>query len=86
MPRGLISASQAHRLLRMGCQGFLTHVRELNGQFREPASVLVVREFLNVFPEELPGLPPAREIEFEIEVMPRTRPKGVERTVARIGR
>ena len=34
----------------------------------------VVREFQDVFPDELPGLPPAREIEFEIELMPGTRP------------
>jgi len=36
--------------------------------------VPVVREFPDVFLDELPGLPPAREIEFEIEVMPGTRP------------
>ena len=73
-PRGLISALQARRLLRRGCQGFLAHVRELDSHVRESASVPVVREFLDVFPDELPGLPPAREIEFEIELMPGTRP------------
>ena len=52
----------------------MAHVRELSSQVREPASVPVVREFLDVFPDELPGLPPAREIEFEIELMPGTRP------------
>ena len=74
MPKGLISDLHAYRLLRKGCQGFLARVREFNGQVREPASVPVVREFLDVFPDELLGLPPTREIEFEIEVMPRTRP------------
>ena len=34
----------------------------------------VVSVFLDVFPDELPGLPPAREIKFEIELMPETRP------------
>ena len=34
----------------------------------------VVREFPDVFPEELPGLPPKREIEFCIELLPRTTP------------
>ena len=71
-PRGLISALQARRLLRRGCQGFLAYVRELDSHVREPTSVLVVSEFLNVFPDELPGLPPARDIEFEIELMPGT--------------
>ena len=73
-PRGMISALQARRLLRRGCQGFLAHVRELDSQVREPAAVPVVREFLDVFPDELPGLPPDREIGFEIELLPGTRP------------
>ena len=34
----------------------------------------VVYEFLNIFPEDLPGLPPARKIEFSIEVLPGTTP------------
>ena len=29
--------------------------------------VAVVREFLDVFPEEFPGLPPEREVDFDIE-------------------
>jgi hypothetical protein len=36
--------------------------------------VLVVSEFPNVFPEELPGMPPNQDIEFVIELMPRTAP------------
>ena len=34
----------------------------------------VVCEFLNIFPEDLPGLPHVQEIEFSIEVLPRTTP------------
>ncbi|XP_016755139.1 uncharacterized protein [Gossypium hirsutum] len=33
-----------------------------------------VREFSDVFPEELPGLPPSREVEFGIELLPGTTP------------
>ena len=33
---------------------------------------VVVREFLDVFPEDLPGLPPDREVEFTIDVLPGT--------------
>jgi hypothetical protein len=36
--------------------------------------VLVVNEFLDVFPEELPGMPPGRDIEFVIELKPGTAP------------
>ena len=34
-------------------------------------SVLVVREFLDVFPEDLPSLPLDRELEFGIELLPK---------------
>nr|GFA34034.1 reverse transcriptase domain-containing protein [Tanacetum cinerariifolium] len=34
-------------------------------------NILVVREFPDVFPEELPGLPPVRQVEFQIDLIPR---------------
>jgi hypothetical protein len=34
----------------------------------------VVREFLDVFPNDLPGMPPERDIEFKIELQPGTAP------------
>ena len=34
----------------------------------------VVSEYPDVFPEELPGLPPIREVEFGIELVPGTTP------------
>ena len=36
--------------------------------------VEVVNEFRDVFPDDLPGLPPDREIEFAIELAPGTAP------------
>jgi hypothetical protein len=36
--------------------------------------ILVVQEYPGVFPEELPGMPPDRDIEFLIELLPRTPP------------
>jgi hypothetical protein len=36
--------------------------------------VLVVNEFLDVFPKELPGMPPGRDIKFVIELKPGTAP------------
>ena len=35
---------------------------------------LVVDEFPDVFPDELPGMPPDRDIEFIIELLPGTAP------------
>ena len=36
--------------------------------------VPVVNEYPDVFPEELPGMPPDRDIEFVIDLVPRTSP------------
>nr|GEZ74777.1 hypothetical protein [Tanacetum cinerariifolium] len=37
--------------------------------------VPIGREFLEVFPEDLPGLPPARQVEFQIDLVPGVAPK-----------
>ena len=34
----------------------------------------MIKEFPNVFPEELPGLPPKREVNLAIEVLHETTP------------
>ena len=36
--------------------------------------ILVVCEFPDVFPDELPSLPPDRDVEFRIELVPGTTP------------
>ena len=36
--------------------------------------IMVIKEFPDVFPEELLGLPPKREVDLSIEVLPRTTP------------
>ena len=36
--------------------------------------ILVIKEFSDVFPKELSGLPPKREVDMTIEVLPRTTP------------
>ena len=40
-------------------------------------AVLVVSYFPDVFPDELPGLPPQRKIEFKIDLYPGTEPKSI---------
>ncbi|GJY76571.1 putative reverse transcriptase domain-containing protein [Tanacetum coccineum] len=41
---------------------------------RRLEDILVVREFLEVFPKHLPGLPPVRQVEFQIDLMPGAAP------------
>jgi hypothetical protein len=37
-------------------------------------AIKIVSEFPDVFPEELPGMPPERKVEFAIELIPGTAP------------
>jgi hypothetical protein len=37
-------------------------------------NIRVVRDFPDVFPEELPGMPPDREVDFVIDLLPGTAP------------
>jgi len=42
---------------------------------KEGTSIIpVVHEFEDVFPDEVPGLPPSREVEFSIDLVPGTGP------------
>uniref|UniRef100_A0A2N9GV60 RNA-directed DNA polymerase n=1 Tax=Fagus sylvatica TaxID=28930 RepID=A0A2N9GV60_FAGSY len=63
-------ALRANRLLRKGCRGFLASVVDLQKKELEIEDIPVVREFPDVFPEDLPGLPPDREVEFSIDLVP----------------
>ena len=74
MPQNLISAITARKMLRRGCQGYLSVVRNVAADKGAVDRVPVVCEFPDVFPEKLPGLPPDREIEFCIDVVPGTDP------------
>ncbi|GJR63318.1 hypothetical protein Tco_1505480 [Tanacetum coccineum] len=53
---------------------FLASVMDTSLESSNIENLSVVREFTDVFPDELPGLPPAREIEFGIELIPGAEP------------
>ena len=55
-------------MLRKGCEAFFAYI--VDKEFREPKilDIPVVCEFLDVFLEEHPGLPPDREIKFSIDL------------------
>ena len=59
----LITALRARELLHQGCVGFLASVIDTSKIVPvKPERTRIVCEFLDVFPEELPGLPPRREM------------------------
>ena len=69
-----ISALQTKHLIAAGCEYFLVSIVDTDAQTPEISSVPVVSEFADVFPEDLPGLPPERDVEFCIELQPGTTP------------
>ncbi|XP_041016164.1 uncharacterized protein LOC121258687 [Juglans microcarpa x Juglans regia] len=73
-PPQLISALQATRLLRQGCSGFLDSLVAPPVEGPKLEDIPIVREFLDVFPEDLLGLPPDREVDFSIDILPGTTP------------
>ncbi|GJZ21821.1 hypothetical protein Tco_0558860 [Tanacetum coccineum] len=56
---GLAHAAYTDRISRVGEAGD-----------KKQEEIIVVRDFLEVFPDDLSGLPPIREIEFQIELTP----------------
>ncbi|RVW62435.1 hypothetical protein CK203_064199 [Vitis vinifera] len=70
-PLRMISTLRASSLLKRGCQGFLAYVVNEENDLKLE-DIPIVRDYPDVFPEDLPGLPPEREVEFTIDVAPGT--------------
>ena len=68
-----ISALKARRLVQQGCEAFIEFITE-DKQSQRVEEIPVVCEFQDVFPKEIPGLPPIRKVEFTIELLPGTKP------------
>ena len=70
-----LTAMQLKRAKNRGCTLYavkMTENEEEDNDFMERYPLL--RDFRDVFPEELPGLPPRREFDFAIEIKPGTEP------------
>ncbi|GJU66910.1 putative nucleotidyltransferase, ribonuclease H [Tanacetum coccineum] len=73
-PFKIISALKARTLISHGCEGFLASIKDTSLDGPRLESHPVVQNFPNVFPNELPRLPPEREVEFTIELIPGAQP------------
>ncbi|GKB62856.1 putative reverse transcriptase domain-containing protein [Tanacetum coccineum] len=74
----IILCSKAQEYMAKGCQIFLARIStkkeedKLKG--KQLKDIPIVQDFLEVFPEDLPGLPPARTVEFKIDLIPGAAP------------
>ncbi|XP_075507479.1 uncharacterized protein LOC142544303 [Primulina tabacum] len=66
----LVSAMKMFRLLSVGNEGIVIYaVNVTQEETLNLSDIIVVKDFPDVFPDEIPGFPPQREIDFSIELM-----------------
>ncbi|GJW13453.1 putative reverse transcriptase domain-containing protein [Tanacetum coccineum] len=74
----IISCTKTHKYLLKGCHVFLAHVTtkkaEDKSMEKRLEDVPIVQDFPEVFPEDLPGISPARQVEFQIDLIPGVAP------------
>ncbi|GJR80858.1 putative reverse transcriptase domain-containing protein [Tanacetum coccineum] len=74
----IISCSKAQEYMAKGCQIFLAQIstkkEEDKSEGKKLKDVPIVRDFLDMFPKDLPGLPPVRPVEFQIDLIPGAAP------------
>eukprot|EP00253_Pinus_taeda_P013560 PITA_13560 len=71
-----ITANQLVKCVRKGCQVYAIQVGYANSKDKSASlnNIPVIQEFTDVFPEEIPGLPSRRNIDFTIELVPGAAP------------
>ncbi|XP_069147059.1 uncharacterized protein [Solanum lycopersicum] len=75
MPMGrFISYLKARKIISKGYLYHLVRVKDSSSETPTLESVPVVCEFPELFQEDLPGVPPEREIDFGIDILPNTQP------------
>ncbi|GKA40005.1 putative reverse transcriptase domain-containing protein [Tanacetum coccineum] len=76
----IISCTKTHKYIKTGCSIFLAQVMkketEDKSEMKRLEDVPTVRDFPEVFLEDLPGLPPTRQVEFQIDLVPELLDKG----------
>jgi hypothetical protein len=68
-----VSSLQLWKSMRNGCKIYAILTLNEKGVTEGLEHFPVVKEFVVVSPEELPGMPPERELEFTIDMKPRTK-------------
>jgi hypothetical protein len=69
-----VSSLQLRKSMRKGCNLYAILALNEKGVAEGLEHLLVVKEFADVFPEELLGMPRERQLEFTIDLKPGTKP------------
>ncbi|GKB50284.1 putative reverse transcriptase domain-containing protein [Tanacetum coccineum] len=70
----IVSCIKTQKYIEKGCELFLAQVTEQESKEKRLEDVPVIQDFPEVFPEDLPGLPPPRQVEFRIDLIPGAAP------------
>nr|GEV78244.1 hypothetical protein [Tanacetum cinerariifolium] len=70
----IVSCIKARKYIYNGCELFLAQVTKQVLNLKRLEDVPVIQDFPEVFPEELPRLPPPRQVEFRIDLIPGVAP------------
>jgi len=71
----IVSAMKARKYLEdKECCAFLAHIVDKSVAKKSISDVPIVRDFPDVFPDDLPGLPPTRQVQFRIDLVPGAAP------------
>ncbi|KAI3802065.1 hypothetical protein L1987_30189 [Smallanthus sonchifolius] len=70
----LMSCTTARKYLRKKYLAFLAHVVQKKDKEKSIQDIPIIRDFPEVFPEDLSGLPPVRQVEFRIDLIPGANP------------
>ncbi|KAA3470948.1 Gag protease polyprotein [Gossypium australe] len=73
----VISALVAEKMVRKGCEAYLACISVFGSGDSSVGNIRTVKGFSDVFPEDLPGLAPNREVEFGIELLPGIAPVSI---------
>ncbi|KAI3681177.1 hypothetical protein L6452_35962 [Arctium lappa] len=65
----VISSIKVEQFMWQSCEGFLASLQDPDQVPLSLDSIPIVKEFSDVFPDDLPGIPPVREVEFSIELI-----------------
>ena len=74
LPNSIMTTMKANKMFRKSYQGYLAYAIEVRDNGSQQEDIPVVRDFPDVFPEDLPAIPQDREIDFQIELAPGTEP------------
>ncbi|GJR74056.1 putative reverse transcriptase domain-containing protein [Tanacetum coccineum] len=65
----IVSCIKVQKYIEKGGELFLAQVTEQEPKEKRLEDVPIIRDFPEVFPEDLPGLPPPRQVEFRIDLI-----------------